>query len=349
MSFFGDLRNTTKATFGAVGKGVELLSFAAEELNKSAEILVFKTECYKLETELRNLKKYDSSDYDVDECRSRLIEAYRQAIREVSDIDRPDFALKLDALLVEESLYKIKVIDVRIKYQTQLLEKSVSLSPALKVKELSRLKLYYSSTLNLAKKISDKLLAEESSRKIAEIECKIVEVEKLRYEVKVEEFSSGLKKSIIRKYDGSLHGVSQFWYENGELYKEMCYSNGRPDGHCAMFRENGSNFIEIEVEQKSLKMTQQVYLKDGMKIIDFFLLRGSGEVSIWLWNGVLLGTAKYSEGRFSRLPFFFGILIRPKVWFSLFNAYKDIDQREYLNEMVSAAYEYKNFSYDFSR
>nr|WP_156889268.1 hypothetical protein [Halomonas sp. 1513] len=349
MSFFGDLRRTTKATVGTVSKGVELLTFAAEELNKGAGVLVLKSECYRLETELRSLKNHKAPSPELGEVRRQLVEAYQRALPEVSDFDRRSISSKLEALLAEDGWAEIACVVARIKSQRRSLENSGNWSPASKIRALNALRSDYLLTACLAEKMSDKALAEDSRKRIGEINTDVVEIEKLRYEVILEEFSSGRQKSVIRKYDGTFHGVSEYWYENGGLWKRMCYQNGRPDGRCALFREDGTTLIEIDVDQSASRMAQKVYLGDGRKIVEGFLSRGSGEISVWLWNGVFLGVARYSDGRICRIAFILGLLVRPKVWVSFFRAYKDKGVRERFDEMSSAINEYAIFSDEFSR
>lgn len=349
MSFFGDLRRTTKATVGAVSKGVELLTFAAEELNKGAGVLVLKSECYKLEVELRSLKNQKSSASEIGGVRRQLVEAYRRALPEVSDLDRQSIASKLDALLVEEGQAEIACVVDRIKSQRRSLQSTEFGTPASKIRTLKALRSDYVLAASLAEKISDKALAEDSRIRVDEIDADVVELEKLRYEVIEEKFSSGRQKSVIRKYDGAFHGVSEYWYENGQLWKMLCYQNGRPDGRCVLFRENGTTLIEVHVDQSASRMVQKVYLGDGSKIVEGVLSRGSGEISVWLWNGVCLGCARYSDGRISRIPFVLGLLVRPKVWIALFLAYKDHGVRERFDEMSSAINEYAVFANEFSK
>lgn len=57
-----------------------------------------------------------------------------------------------------------------------------------------------------------------------------------------------------------------------------------------------------------------------------------------------LGKAKYRDGRVARLPFFVGVLFKPKVWFSFFRAYKESDERSKLDEMLGASKEFSSFA-----
>src|SRR5690554_1233393 len=349
MSFFGDLKRTTKATVGAVSKGVELCAFAAEELDKSAGRGVLKAECYRLETGLRSLKNHQASSTEISDVRRQLVEVYRRALPEVSDLDRQSIASKLDSLLFEEGQAEIACVVDRIKSQRRSLQSAEFGTPASKIRKLNALRSDYVLAASIAEKISDKTLAEDSRVRVSEIDADVVELEKLRYEVIEEKFSSGRQKSVIRKYDGAFHGVSEYWYENGQLWKMMCYQNGRPDGRCVLFRENGTTLMEVHVDQSASRMVQKVYLGDGSKIVEGIMSRGSGEISVWLWNGVCLGGARYSDGRISRIPFVLGLLVRPKVWISLFLAYKDHAVREKFDEMSSAINEYAVFANEFSK
>ncbi|NIC38360.1 hypothetical protein HBJ58_16925 [Halomonas desiderata] len=349
MSFFGDLRRTTKATVRAVSKGVELCAFAAEELDKSAGRGVLKAECYRLETGLRSLKNHQASSYEISDVRRQLVGAYRRALPEVSDLDRQSIASKLDALLFEESKAEIACVVDRIKSQRRSLQSTEFTTPASKIRTLKALRSDYVLAASLAEKISDKALAEDSRIRVGEIDADVVELEKLRYEVIEEKFASGRQKSVIRKYDGAFHGVSEYWYENGQLWKMICYQNGRPDGRCVLFRENGTTLIEVHVDQSASRMVQKIYLDDGSKIVEGILSRGSGEISVWLWNGVSLGVARYSDGSISRVIFVLGLLAKPKVWLALFLAYKNNGVREKFDEMSSALNEYAVFANEFAK
>lgn len=348
MSFFGDMGKATKATAGAVSKGIQLLSFSAEELDKGANILVIKSECYRLETELRSLKNHQESSPEIEDVRRQLIEAYQRAQLEVGDLERKSISSKLEALLVEEGRSEIATVVARIEVQRRTLESSGDRSPASKVRSLNVLRSDYVMAASLAGKMSDKALAEDSRNRIDEIDAAMAELEKLRHAVIVDKYCSGGLKSVVRKYDGMLHGVSEYWYDGGGFLKRMSYKKGRPDGSFTLFREDGSSLVEVSIDQASSVMVQKVYLSDGSKIIDGYLSRGSGEVAVWLWNGISLGVARYSDGRISRIPFVLGLLARPKVWVALFIAYKDNDVRERFDEMSSTINEYAVFANEFS-
>ncbi|MGM1054130.1 MAG: toxin-antitoxin system YwqK family antitoxin [Pseudomonadota bacterium] len=349
MSFFGDLKRTTKATVGAVSKGVELLTFAAEELDKSAGVLVLKSECYRLEAELRSLKIRNFSLTEIRDVRGKLIEAYRLAIPEVGDFDRQNIASKLEAMLVESGRAEIGCVVDRIKFKRYSLETAGSGSPASKIRSLNALRLDYSLLISLADKLADKDVVSDARKKISEIDADVIEFEKLRFEITTDSYREGKKKSLVRKCDGAPHGLSEFWYESGQIWKRMNYQNGHPEGRCILFRKDGSVLIEIDINQSESKMAQKIYLSGGEKILDGILSHGSGELNVWLWDGVYVGRAVYKDGRISRALFFVGVVLRPKVWVSLYSAYRRKEVRILFDEMLEAANEYALFANDFAK
>lgn len=286
MSFFGDLKRVTKATAGAVGKGVELLAYGAEELNKSSEVMLLKANCYKLETELRNLKNRNSDASEIRLVRDKLLEAYRVAIPSVSDFDRKDISSKIKCLLEEKGRDELGEVVDRVKFKTRALEKPVGFSPSVKISRLESLRADYNLIVDIARKLEDANLVLDAKNKMDQIDSEIPELEKLRHEVVTHRYSSGAMKSIVRKYDGILQGVSEYWYETGELWKRLSYHNGFPSGSCTLLRKDGSTLIEIDVDRSSSRIIQKVYLGDGKKVLDGYVSRGRGELSVWLWNGV---------------------------------------------------------------
>ena len=343
MSFFSDLKRTTKATVGAVSKGVELLTFAAEEMDKGAEILVLKAECYRLETKLRRLKNHKSSAFEVSDVRRQLIEAYHRAIPEVNDIDRQSIASKLEAILVEEDKDEIRSVLDRVKSKEFSLECVANWTPISKIRALESLKSDYLLIAKLAGKLADKALVIESKERISDIADEIVELEKLRYEEVTEKYASGRQKSVIRRRDGLLHGKTEYWYDSGEPWKIICYKNGQPEGTCNLFRKDGSVLIEINVNLLTSTIVQKVYLSGGEQVLDGQLVEGSGEIRFWLWNGVSVGCAKYHEGKLQKVPLYLGLMIRPRVWWSIFQAAKN----EKVKARFDETYEAMNLNSEF--
>lgn len=153
------------------------------------------------------------------------------------------------------------------------------------------------------------------SAKITDINKEIEVLEKKRATKKVVTGVSGNTLSVINKCDGVRHGVSTFWYENGNKWKELSYWKGDPDGISRLWSSEGNLICEFFFSKHKGKVLQQVYLSSGEKIFEFDHEKGNGIAKAWLKNGAVIASVDCYDNRLSRASLFFSMIFRPSVWF----------------------------------
>lgn len=344
MSFFSNVKIIAKSTSRALGDSVELLASAAEEIEKVANATNLKQKFRSLESEIDRLDPLVTSKDEVRKLHLKLMGAYQNAIAGSSSEDK--IIIKKKKLLLKEKMQDEDVESLKevINMKLLSLEQSDDRLPVDKIVRLKDLRSDYKKLLLLSQGFKKASKNSILSIRITDINKEIEKLEEKRATREVAAGISGNTLSVINKHDGVRHGVSTFWYENGNKWKEINYWKGDPDGISRLWSSEGDLICSIFFSKSERKILQQVYLCSGEKICEFDYQERGGVAKFWQKNGAVIASVNCYSNKLSRTSLFFNMIFRPSVWFLIYRTLRKEEEKAVYNEMQAALEKFCSFS-----
>jgi antitoxin component YwqK of YwqJK toxin-antitoxin module len=122
----------------------------------------------------------------------------------------------------------------------------------------------------------------------------------------VAKYVSGAKKARIDLRQGKVDGLSQGWYENGQLEVEEHFVAGVSEGLRTRWHANGQKRSEEQIERGVVVGHYVEWHENGRKAVEMTLRNGKPEglAEAWHPDGILKSQAHFALGKMGERKFF---------------------------------------------
>jgi len=320
----------------ALGHGAELLSDAAENFERAADIWATESQMNLIERAIEREISGEFCRYGIEEKLDEHEELFQKFAERADANDVVRVRARREQLIARVNEATAKVSIAEIKEAEAALQQRTFSRPVDHKRRLEILSAKIDSALEILPANRQQLIQEfQERRKQLSADAQCLETQR-----DTEEFGyypDGSKKSVLRRRDSKLNGDSEEWYENGMRKQLAQFSNGKCDGQFFCWRDDGSLIVQAIKNRSTGERIQTIYLENGTIVcVVRFESSKNGQMKIWLWNGVYLGKACINHGSVERGGFLFQMLFRPLVWMSVFKAWKYKADRDGLENLVEA-------------
>lgn len=342
MPFWRDLKKIGVSSVKAVSNGVELLGALADEAERVSHAKVLRGRGERLERELALLQPDPGGNQLKGEKIRELLAVYDELIEVTAD--SPDQAVvsrkaRLVAQLRQDAAQRLAA-------EIAELELSIAgTSFSLPIEEIRRKRTLMGKLDTLHAQLDEGVERKRVSDKRQKLVEDIARLETLRASAEVTEFPSGSIASRIERYDGVRHGVSEYWYANGQLRLRLPFVRGRVYGRIGCWREDGSLLFEGVRNADGAQLTG--YLRNGARAL-YGEFASGGHLDLWLDGKVYAGRLWVDQGQVSKSGFLLGLLCKPRVWHALWKARRPGSARDVLNESIAVMDQFANFNQELA-
>lgn len=342
MSFFRDLKNITKASFKAVGDGVELFAELAEDVSQSSEKMLISSRLDRAEKEFVKDSLNNASEYQIKSSWNEFNEQYEKLVPRCSAEERKALVGRRQRLEATFDQLSIKRLKGEINSLTTSIADQDFDLPVHEIRELNRKKLMCSRLVELCEKNREQQLKASALAAIREIEAKVAELETQRDEVVLDTRDDESVKQRSHKRDGELNGKTEAFYPDGSRRFSADFVNGQFEGSAEYWREDGSLVFKIN-RGASGRSKHLLYLPAGQKIAECDLSGPNGTASVWFWDGYFIAKAKIVGGRANKAFFLLKTVLKPGVWARLWRAKSNASDGAHLQNMEATVVTWDGF------
>lgn len=332
MSFFGDLKNITKASFKAVGDGVELFAELAEDVSQSSEKILISSRLDRAEKDFVQNSLNNAPESEIKRSWNEFNEHYNKLIPRSSEEERQALVgrrQKLEARLDQSSMKRLKN---EIDTLTNSIKNQKFGRPVDEIQALNRKKAMCSRLVELCQRSREEQLKASALAAIREIEAQVAELETQRDEVVLETRDEESVKRRSHKRDGELNGKTEAFCPDGSKRFTANFVDGQFEGSAEYWRDDGSLAFRIN-RGASGRSKHMLYLPAGQKIVECLLSGANGTASVWFWDGYFIAKAKLVGGRANKAVLLLKAVLKPGVWVRLWRAKSDASDATNLRNM----------------